>query len=664
MTGVAASTEPTFSAAVLAGLPDPVIVIDGEGTILHANAAAERVLGWPARDKIGSSVMELVHQADRQFAALSLTSIGAKETGTAIEVRVATSDGGWRHLEVIGTNLLDDPTVAAIVLVARDLTERRRWEVASGDESLFRAVVQHSAAITMLVHPDGCVASSSGALTRLLGHDPEHVAGRHLGELVAEADRDAISSALARAEAADEPITVEASFPRPYGDGAVDVELTIVDLSSDPVVAGFIVTGHDIRDRKSAEAAVVESQRQLAEAQELARLGSWEWDIATGIVTWTQQLIELFDLDEATYPRDYEAYIQALHPDDRAATDETVRAAFESRQPFEVDHRVVTRQGIRWLHGRGRVIVEDGVAVRMIGTCIDVTERLQLQEELHALSLSDPLTGLLNRRGFQLAAEQQLRLARRLGLGVALVYADLDNLKDINDDHGHHEGDRALREIGDLIAASFRDSDVKARVGGDEYAVFLIDAGPANAQASIERLRRGLEEANRTNERPYALALSIGAVATDRPTTIDAMLAEADRAMYEDKQTNRPRARLLVVEDDTGLRGLLERHLAADYDVTGAAGLGQAIDALASDRFDVVLLDRGLPDSRGPETLARIREAAGGARLVVMTGDSDDHEATSLRGGAADFIAKPFDLEVLDARLARFTRSAGRSGSR
>src|SRR5688572_29856177 len=120
----------------------------------------------------------------------------------------------------------------------------------AGDDARLRAVIHHSPVITMLVESDGVIASASAALTRMLGHAPERVTGRHLTELVADSDRGAITRALATAAAALEPTTVEASFPRHHGDGGVDLELTVVNLLADPVVAGFVVTGHDIGDRK------------------------------------------------------------------------------------------------------------------------------------------------------------------------------------------------------------------------------------------------------------------------------------------------------------------------------------------------------------------------------------------------------------------------------
>ena len=104
-------------------------------------------------------------------------------------------------------------------------------------------------------------------------------------------------------------------------------------------------------------------------------------------------------------------------------------------------------------------------------------ERNQLQQNLRHLSLRDDLTGLYNRRGFQTLAEQQLKQVRRTRRTLSVLFADLDGLKTINDTLGHHVGDSALIEAGRLLTRSFRDTDIVARFGGDEFAVLLVDAG-------------------------------------------------------------------------------------------------------------------------------------------------------------------------------------------
>ncbi len=164
-------------------------------------------------------------------------------------------------------------------------------------------------------------------------------------------------------------------------------------------------------------------------------------------------------------------------------------------------------------------------------------ERHRLQAELRSLSLTDELTGLHNRRGFLVLAEQQLKLARRIKTRQLLVFVDVDGLKQINDKLGHAEGDRALFDVANILRRTCRQSDIIARLGGDEYVVLAID-GADGVEAIAGRLEANVKAFQAAMNRPYNLALSVG-VATynpSRPCEINELLEQADRAMHAKKQ--------------------------------------------------------------------------------------------------------------------------------
>jgi len=168
-------------------------------------------------------------------------------------------------------------------------------------------------------------------------------------------------------------------------------------------------------------------------------------------------------------------------------------------------------------------------------------ERHRLLSALRSLSLIDDLTGLYNRRGFADLGEQYLKLARRSGRGVTLVYLDLDRFKTINDSLGHHVGDRALLKVSDILRAAFRRSDILARLGGDEFAVLALEASDESSELLVERLRERLRDFNQVSREPYRLSVSIGMSrhSGDMRVRLEDLLAEADNAMYEEKRGNR-----------------------------------------------------------------------------------------------------------------------------
>lgn len=168
----------------------------------------------------------------------------------------------------------------------------------------------------------------------------------------------------------------------------------------------------------------------------------------------------------------------------------------------------------------------------------DITARKKLEEELRELSYTDELTGLYNRRGFFMLAEQQLKAVKRRERDAILLYADLDGLKTINDRWGHREGDTALKETASFFRELFRESDIIARIGGDEFVVLLEESGNFSANTLENRFKAHLEMYNSNmNNAGYRLSVSIGIVSDDKAGfySLDELMAKADHLMYEKK---------------------------------------------------------------------------------------------------------------------------------
>ena len=236
-------------------------MVDASARLIWANDAAERLFGVDATRLAGADGLEFLHPDDREVAAVALTSIQGKTVGTPIELRVR-APGGWKLVEVIGANLLDRPAVAGLVLCMRDLTERRRWEIANDEVGKFRAVVHNAASVIMLVDAAGRVESVSAAITRLLGHDQELVEGRPLVEFVAPHDQGSLAAALSRSIDVPSfnrsPTIVEVELMRRGGSESVPFELSIVNLLDDPTVRGLVISGHDMTQLRATRDALDE----------------------------------------------------------------------------------------------------------------------------------------------------------------------------------------------------------------------------------------------------------------------------------------------------------------------------------------------------------------------------------------------------------------------
>ncbi|MBU0681925.1 MAG: diguanylate cyclase [Proteobacteria bacterium] len=183
--------------------------------------------------------------------------------------------------------------------------------------------------------------------------------------------------------------------------------------------------------------------------------------------------------------------------------------------------------------------IKDGKLVSTRGIFRDVTDRKVFEDKLHAISITDELTGLLNRRGFFTLAEKQLAISGRTGSNLYLLYADLDNMKLINDQQGHKVGDQALKDTARLLREIFRDGDILARVGGDEFTVLLTTiAEDQNEQSVLTRFDRKLAELNNQKNRSFELLISTGIVKQKgkSPCLLEDLMSRADHLMYENKR--------------------------------------------------------------------------------------------------------------------------------
>ena len=167
------------------------------------------------------------------------------------------------------------------------------------------------------------------------------------------------------------------------------------------------------------------------------------------------------------------------------------------------------------------------------------------EQELAAVQLAnlDELTLLSNRRGFEALAQHALNVCKRLGKPAALLFFDLNDFKQVNDLFGHAEGDHALVTFADVLRHAFRESDVIGRLGGDEFVAVLTDSSLVESEKLTQRLQNLLDARNAEDRRGYDIRCSVGRVAydVDRHNTISALLAEADTAMYADKQATKAR---------------------------------------------------------------------------------------------------------------------------
>jgi len=170
----------------------------------------------------------------------------------------------------------------------------------------------------------------------------------------------------------------------------------------------------------------------------------------------------------------------------------------------------------------------------------EIEEHQKVEAEVKRLSLTDQLTGLYNRRGFFLFAQQQLKLAHRLQKSCCLLFVDIDGLKQINDTFGHEVGDRVIADVAELLSQTYRDSDIIARWGGDEFVVFIPKCS-SHTNAITVRLQTNVDFFNQNRGRSYHLSMSIGVqeCVINEDVSLEKLILQADELMYQQKRVKR-----------------------------------------------------------------------------------------------------------------------------
>lgn len=232
---------------------------------------------------------------------------------------------------------------------------------------------------------------------------------------------------------------------------------------------------------------------------------------------------------------------ELIHQDDREMAEKKFFEMISGERTTPYECRMITKDGrIEWVLRNATAIFFRNKPAYLIH-CLAITERKTKEERAKLQSLTDQMTGLLNRRGFHVYADQVVKTSRRTKQTFLLLYIDLDGLKQINDTLGHKYGDKAIIEAAQVLKDVFRESDVIARVGGDEFLVIAQSHKDEQPAAVVGRLQNEIERCNGMGMRAYVLSMSIGSIISDPESTdsIEELILEADEIMYREKTTKK-----------------------------------------------------------------------------------------------------------------------------
>ncbi len=367
----------------------------------------------------------------------------------------------------------------------------------------------------------------------------------------------------------------------------------------------------DIHERKQSEQALSESEERLQLALKAAHMIAWELNPQTGVTTRSENSLALLGIQ----PGADTSFMTGLHPDDHQKVQDFLQRIQISGSDSVECRYIVPSGAIRWLRARAERAAPD----RIVGVTFDISEQKEAEEEIWRSANHDALTRLPNRNLFQRRLETALTSAKQNGTCVSLLLIDLDDFKDINDTLGHDAGDALLQETARRLSAMVRSCDTVARIGGDEFAVLVIDPLKLeNATRLGTLIAEMLRQPFTYQKRSLVSRVSIGIAAfPDHDGTPAELVKDADIAMYQAKSQGRNR----VVTYSPEMRQIIEQRVS----------LGRGMrDAIANDEiipFYQPKVSLATGEIVGLEALARWRHPTKGLLTPGFFGAVfEDHE--------------------------------------
>jgi diguanylate cyclase (GGDEF)-like protein/PAS domain S-box-containing protein len=536
--------------ALFESSPDSVMLIDPVDSnvswpIIDCNKAGCLMNGYRRDELIGHSIdiLNLTEGTPAERSAylkklravgnLQLETFHRNKNGTIFPIEVSTT-----LIQVGGREL--------VMGIDRDITARKQAEeTLSKTEQIYRQAITHAGGVPyQRYYANEAYVFLGEGFESLTGYSPAEMTGAffatRLRQFEAFDDHADLSHEkyvqLARQGGVDE---WREDFLFERKDGTLvwlaDHSVQIRDAAGK--VTGSLGILMDISERKQAEAARRQSEAELralfASMQDVVlvidRLGRYREIAPTnpGLLVRAPKELLGKTLQEVFRPEQAQIFLDVNHQ------------VLESGQTAQIEYDLLIGGQSIWFQASISPMTEDST----LWVAHDITRRKHMEQEIRNLSLTDELTGLHNRRGFTLLAEQELRLARRFKRGLLLLFGDLDHLKAINDTWGHAQGDLALVEMAAVLKETFREADIPARFGGDEFVVLAVDVALESADTLTKRLQSVLERHNQSCSRSWQLSISLGIASYDSaaPCTLTELISQADALMYTQKQTRQGR---------------------------------------------------------------------------------------------------------------------------
>lgn len=404
----------------------------------------------------------------------------------------------------------------------------------SEKEQKFRIIVENSLEGILIETLEGKILECNPAAARIYGYTPKEMIGLTIADLVPEEFAKSLPKVITERETTQGVFVSRISKKKNGKVFPTEIATKIIHLEGAPRLLAYV---RDISQQKETEKKLKEARKVFASLFHSSPLALVYIDKNCQVLDINPSFTRLFGY-RSTEVKGKNICKGLIHPLDKIEEGELIiKKSLKGNYYIETLRKKKDGTLFPVAISSARVAIDDQLQGVII-TFQDITERKRLEQRLEKLAHFDVLTECYN-RGYGLSLfEQQMKISRRNKTPLLLFYLDVDNIKYINDNFGHQEGDMVLKKIAHLLKSILREVDIICRMGGDEFLLVFPESSIEDAPIIRERLIRNLEKLNKKQTKPYKISVSIGFSAYNpaNPLSIEELICLADQRMYEDKK--------------------------------------------------------------------------------------------------------------------------------
>lgn len=531
-------------------------VADGRG---HIIAVGQDAVPFPidmAVDPVGRGWRKLLNAADRR----ALIAMARQDRPDPLTIRLRGVDGQRRWCLVRITKSAATDGAARYYGMVEDVHDchdrhARALETALAESrEHYRWSVELSPQVPWTASPDGNIEEVGPLWETLTGLTREQTLGSGWTTAVHPDDLAHVVSVWEVNLTSGDPVDVDYRARLRDGSYRWMRSRAAARLGMGGKIIRWYGTLEDVHAQKLAQQALYNSEERLRLAVQSAKLGIWDFDVATGARTWSAELRAMLGLAE-DQPATSELALSLVHPEDRHILGGMLAAVASGTAPlhFEATLRIERADdgALRVIKSRGwTTLSEQGRPLRIVVTFLDITEEHDVEQRIRWAATHDPMTRLPNRALWQARLEDMARDAKEQGAHFGLMLLDIDDLKRINDSLGHDAGDALLCDFAKRLAAMAPPDALLGRLGGDEFGLIAPSlADSAAMEAWSAKLTANLRQRHVHRGRSLDCGVSMGgALSGDHGEVAAELLKAADLALYSSKAVGRGRLTLFHSE--------------------------------------------------------------------------------------------------------------------